>query len=116
MKLSELRDDQALDALEALIDPVCDIVNKETLEMVSQKKFRELFKVLLHDHRRSLVAILAAVECKKPEEFSFSLGDLFEKFKDLLEDTEFMKVFRSQLQTVARESSGAASADTEPQG
>ena len=112
MKLSELRDDAALDALEALIDPVCDIASRELLGMISKKDFRGVAKKILRDHRKSLVTILAVLECKTPEEFSFSLGDLYDKLRDLLEDSEFMKVFRSQLQKVAQESSGAASANS----
>lgn len=112
MKFSEMTNEQAMNALADLIDPVSEICSKELLAMLSARDFKGAAKKLLGEHQGAVITILAVMDCTKPEEYKFNPFQLLAKLLALLNDPEMVQLFTSQLQSAGVGSSGAASANT----
>lgn len=110
MKLTEMTNEQAMNAVADLIDPVCAICSKELLAMLSNKDIKGAAKKLLREHQQEVVTILAVLDGVKPEEYRFNPLTLIVKVVGVLNDPEVVQLFTVQLQSVARTSSGAVSA------
>lgn len=112
MKLSEMTNEQAMNAVADLIDPVCEICSKELLTMLSQKDMKGAAKKLLKEHQQAVITILAVLDGVEPAEYKFNPFQLIMKLIAVFNDPEVVQLFTSQLQSVGKVSSGAASADT----
>lgn len=112
MKLREMTNEQAMNTVADLIDPVCEIASRELLTMISKKDFRGAVKKLLREHQGAVIAILAALNGVPVEQYRFNPIELVTKGLAVLNDPDVMQLFTSQLRTVGTGSSGDASAGT----
>lgn len=118
MKLSDYKGAEALNVLADLIEPVGEIVSdKEILDILRKKGSNKLSAVSLaiRNHTKSVIAILAALERKTPEEYEneVTLYTLPKALLDVLNDPELAQLFTSRGQTGDAISFGSASAKTE---
>lgn len=115
MRLSEIEGEQALDIMADIIDPFVEIASdKDFVDMVRSKTSRiALVKKILRDHKQSIIAIMAAIDGKKPEEFKFNLLTLPKKILEVVNDPEVEMLFLSQGQMTESPSSGSVTESTE---
>lgn len=127
MKLSEIRGERALEVIADLIEPIGKMAETESAKNLFKKEAapegedpkkyakRRLLKgipSLIKENKSEIIAILAAVNNKTPEEYvkAFGLATLVKDALDLVGDSEFIELFFSaQTETT----SGSAQENTE---
>ena len=98
-KLSEIRGEDALDVLADLLDPVSEIcTDKEIVDLVKDKEVEnkklKVATLILHNHKKSIIRILALLEGVNPEKYSPSLAVLPVLVLQLLNDPDVVSVFQ----------------------
>lgn len=100
MKLSEIKGERLFDLVADITEPLCDIAQDEEIvkTIKSDKsdsmsvigKIRATVPRLMHEHRKSLVAILAALKGVSPDEYlkNLTLASLLDDMNDMLTDEE----------------------------
>lgn len=114
MKLADFKDDEALELLEKILDPVCVIMaNKEIVSMWKRGK-RDIFlaRAVIKNHKKEIVEIIAAMHKEDPDKVHFTLPSLLRDVMDLMDDPDLDAVFTSQSQRTVEESSGSATGNT----
>ena len=101
MKLSDIKGERALDVLADLIDPVAEIMaDKEIVEILrSGKAPAKAIKLSLKNHKKAVLAMMAAIDGEDPETYQPSLFVLPKRMLDLLNDPEVQQLFSSQDST-----------------
>lgn len=100
MKLSELKNEEALDAVAELIEPITEICkDEETLkELRAIAKEKEppvkLIKPLISKHKREIITILAILDRKDPATYEVSFLTLPKKLIELFNDPELQSLFQ----------------------
>ena len=98
-KLSEIRGEDALDVLADLLDPVSEICVDEKIKELYKDKEAENKKLkmatlILRNHKKAIIKILAILEGVKLEEYKPSLAVLPVLVLQLLNDPDVISVFR----------------------
>lgn len=117
MRLSDYKGDEALDLLAELIDPIGEIASDPSLiKFLQRQNMKGAVKLMLKDHRKSVIEILATLEGESPEEYMKRVNVLTLPMAliDLLNDPDLMDFFRYQGQDQA--SSGSVTVTTEESG
>lgn len=110
MKLTEMKNEQALDALEMLIDPVSEICTTEFMNCLRSGNMAAAVKVALKQNKAALIRILAVMDCEDPDTYSVNMFQIIRKAIAMLNDPEVIGLFTSAPQTEDEEPSGDASA------
>jgi len=115
MKLSDIRGEEALDALADLIDPMTEIFGDE--EVVKSwrggGKQIDIIKMILRKHKKSVLTALAILDGEDPKDYNPSMLSIPIKILALLNDPDVIALFPSQSPTSQEISSGRASGNTE---
>lgn len=113
MRISEIKGEAAIDVLVDIIDPASEIIADNELRLAIKRKATnmEIVKLVLKNHKKEVIAILAALDGKKPEEYEVNLLTLPVKLLEILNDPELMSLFSLQGQT--KTLSGSATVNTE---
>ena len=94
MKLSDIKGEQALDILADLIDPVSEIAQDEkVVALIRTGKRLDAVKVLLKDHKKTVMEILAYLNGEGPKTYSPSLLSLPVMVLNILNDPELADLF-----------------------
>lgn len=101
MKLSDIKGERALDVLADMIEPVAEIMtDKEIVDILqSGKAPAKAIKLSLKNHKKAVIAMLAAIDGEDPETYQPSLFVLPKRLLDLLNDPELQRLFSSQDST-----------------
>lgn len=85
LKILELENEQALDALAELIDPLNEILTDEELKKIANGGGNALgiIRKILKDHKQSIIAILAVLDNTEPENVKVSILSLLARFSEL---------------------------------
>ena len=113
MKFSEIKNEQAIEALANMFDPIVEITSDA--EIVSAARNNEkvsMVKLMLKNHSRAIFELLAASEGVSPDEYECNMLTLPIKLLELLNQPEFNFLFPSQGQEMPI-SSGSAMESTE---
>ena len=116
MKLSDLKGEEALDALADMIEPIAEILtDKDFLALAKTPNIPKikLVKTAIKNHKKAVIEILAAVERQNPETFEVDIFTLPVKLIEILNEPEVVNLFQSQGQTNDQPTSGSASENTE---
>ena len=115
MKLSDYKDEEALDLLVELIEPAADIFSdKEIAELIRNNgKPMAAVKLAIKNHKKSVIQILATLEGVPVEEYHCNIFTLPIALLNLLNDKDLMNFFSSQGQMTDVNSSGSATETTE---
>lgn len=94
MKLTEIKNEAALDALAELINPITEL-SKDTalVAAMKEKKILEATKMMLKDHKPEVLQIFAILDGTPVEEYECNLLTLPSKLIEILSDDEVMRLF-----------------------
>jgi hypothetical protein len=120
-KLSEFRDDEAMDVLCEILDPAINLISdKEFRLAVWGSKEKEIapdrkkgIKIAMKDHRSDVVKILAVLNETPVEEFHYNVASLTLMMLELFNDKELIAFFAQQGRRTSQTPSGSATENTE---
>jgi hypothetical protein len=113
MKLSDIKGEQALEAMANLIDPISEIAQDKILVgLIRARNKIEAIKLGLRKHQKSILAILAILNQQDVETYEPSLAEIPIMLLDLLNDTELANLFTSQVETMEKTSTTPAMENT----
>ncbi len=113
MKFSEIKNEQAIEALANMFDPIVEIASDA--EIVSAARSNDkvsTVKLMLKNHSRAVFELLAASEGVDPDEYECNMLTLPMKLLELLNQSELGFLFPSQSQKI-EPSFGSATGSTE---
>lgn len=118
MKLSEYKDDEALDLLADILEPAALIMaDKELAEMKERgASIAQLVSTAIKTHKEQVMKIMAALDGVPVEEYHCNILTLPSKMIEILNDEELKDFFNSQGQTKGKSKSKSASANTKESG
>lgn len=98
MKLSEIQNEQALDVLADIIEPAASILADEEVKRIYNTEPKlKLVSYIIKNHKQSVIEIMAKLDGKEPENYTFTLlslpKKLLELINDLGEDKELQELF-----------------------
>lgn len=116
-KLSEYRDEEALDLLADLLEPISALSADEDFRAAfSSGKRMKAAKIALKNHKPEVMQILAACEGVPVEEYHCNILSVPLRFMELVSDKELVTGFTSQVQRMASTPSGPVTENTEEDG
>ena len=115
MKLSEYKNEQALEVLADLLEPALEIfTDKELIKLIKAEGSKAAaIKYAIKEHTKSVLEILAITEGVPVEEYECNVMSLPAKILEILNDKELMSFFSSQLPMGEQTSFGSATESTE---
>ena len=119
-KLSDFRDEEALDVLAELIDPVVDIASdkeiQKAFEAGSEATMADVVKLIIKGHKRAVMAVMAVLEGVPLEQFHCNLLTLPSQVMQIMNDSDLKAFFTSQVQNISLNASGSATENTKEDG
>lgn len=115
MKLTDYKNEDALDLLADILDPFSEILaDPEIIKMFKDKDATRIKAVqyLLKEHKKPILQIMARLDGVPVEQYEINLLDIPKKLLEILNDKELIGFFRSQGQTMASGSFGSAMENT----
>lgn len=100
MKLSEIKDDKAIDILADLVEPASAIFSDEKIKALftaEKQDAKAIVKYLLKNHKKEIIEIMAILNGEKPENFSFNLFTLPKMIMEIISDEELLSFFSQYL-------------------
>ena len=114
MKLSEIQNEDALDVLADLLDPISKMaVDKSLREALLTQGKMAFIKSAIKNHKSETLEILAILEGVPISEYKVSLIQIPIKLTELLNDEDLLSFFQSQGLKISNEYSGSATENTE---
>lgn len=110
-KLSEYKDEEALDVLADLLDPMISILADSELKDAfnSSENKIAVVKIAIKNHKKEVMEILATLEGIPVEEYHCNIFTLPVKCLEILNDKELVDFFNMQAQEMNSENaSGSA--------
>lgn len=95
-KISEIRGEDALDILADLIEPVSVIfIDEAFVQAIRENRKIDAVKVVLRNHKKEILTVLAILNGVEPESYNPSLAELPVLVINLLNDPDLAEVFSS---------------------
>ena len=115
MRISEFENDEALDLLADIMDPLSDIMGNEIVsKMVEAKKpTLVIARYVLKNHKKSVIEIVALLNKTTPDKVKFNVIGLIKDIVNLITDLEGVGLFTLQGQNLGDGSSGSVTENTE---
>lgn len=100
MKLSDYKNEEALDILADIIEPASEIFSDKKIVDLLRKDEAPMkaIKIAIKDHKKSVMEILAILDGVKPDEYECNVFTLPMKVLEVLNDEELLKFFTLQGQ------------------
>lgn len=112
-KMSEIQNEDALDVLVDIIDPLTEIcLDKEVKKLTESKNNMGAIKVAIKNHKQAVMQILATLDGVPVEEYKVNLIQIPTKLFELLNDADMMAFFHSQGLKISGVSSGSVTENT----
>lgn len=106
MKLSEIKGQEAIDALADLMFPATEIFSdKKVVDLLRAGDKLKAIHAMLKGHSKAVIQMLAILDREDPETYEPSIVTLPLKLLEFLNDPEVNNLFFSQEQTKAENSS-----------
>ena len=107
-KLSEYKDEEALDLLANIMEPVTEIIiDKEVVKKFRKNKLSGITHAIKH-HKRAVFECLAALNGVDVKDYHCNIISLPKAILEVINDKELIDFFGSQSQEMDEESSGSA--------
>ena len=118
-KISEFKDDEAMDVLVEILEPAVNVAkNQEFVKAFRGDKDHkpnriEAVKIALKDNREDIVKIMAVLNETPVEEFHYNLLTLPNMVLQIFNDKELIGFFSTQGENISATSSGSVMENTE---
>ena len=113
-KLSEYKDEEALEMLAELIDPCAEVFSDEDFKKgATTNDFGLAAKAMCKNHPKATMKILATLDRVPVEEYHCNLLSLPMKVIEILNDPELLAFFTYQGQSEDEADSGSVTENTE---
>lgn len=100
MKISDFKDEQALDVLADILEPLGEILSDDKVITAAREKNKlKAVKYAIKDHKQQVMYIMAILDGKSPDEYHCNLITLPVKLLEILNDQMITEVFNSQSQS-----------------
>lgn len=94
MKLSEIKNEEALDVLAEIIEPASTIISDEEVKRIFKTEPKlKLVSYICKQYKKEIIEIMARLDGAEPENYSFNLITLPKKVLELLNDEELKDLF-----------------------
>ena len=115
MKLSEMKGEEAIEALGKLLEPLSRIFEDDKIrDMFKKNEQKTKFgSYIFTAHKRDILEILAIRDGEDIETYAPSYAEIPVKIMDLFTDEAFLMLFPSLGQSAKEERSGSPSENTE---
>lgn len=113
MKLSEFKDEKAIEVIAKLLVPIANIATNKEVAAAKGKNPIEFASTMLSSSPTDVKNMLAILSDEDPESYHCSAATVLVDVLNMLNDPELMALFGLQSKTLA--SSGSASENTEGQ-
>lgn len=114
MKLSDYKDEAALDLLADLIEPAAEILADPALKAAAEKgKTSKAISIAIKNHKAAVLAVLAALDGIPAEEYHCNVMTLPAKLIEIFNDPEIAQLFSFAGQTEEKNLSGSHTENTE---
>lgn len=112
MKLSDYKNEEAIDVLADLLDPISKITSDKDVERAVKAKLplALIAREALKRQKRAVIEAVAVLHRSTPEEYEFTIPSLLADMLDILNDPDMVQLF-TLPDTEA--SSGSATANIE---
>ena len=115
-KISEYKDDEAVELLADILEPVCTILaDKEVQESMSKSKM-DIIHACMKRHPKEIRQIMAVLNGVPFEDYHIGVGDIPVVMLEIINDKELVSFFLSQGQMALNGVSGSATENTEEEG
>lgn len=100
MKLSEVKNEEALDLLGDLLEPVAEILADPKVKELFGGKPIKLASYIIKNHKSEVLQVLARMDGVPVEDYSCNVFSLPVKVIELLNDENLKELFTSQAQKI----------------
>lgn len=107
-KLSEYKNEEALDLLAEIIEPVAHIFADGNFRKVFSANRMSAIKYIIKVHKKEVLEILAALEGVPVKDYECTIVSLPATLMQIVNDPELLDFFKSQGLEINEESSGSA--------
>lgn len=99
MKLSEIKNEQAIEVLADMFDPIMEIASDDKVVSAARSDNKILMvKMILKEHSKAVLQLMALSEGVPVEEYECNVMTLPAKLVELFNQPEFEVLFQSQGQ------------------
>jgi len=120
-KLTEFKDDEAMDVLAGLIEPASHLFkNEEFVLNIRGNKEKGIkpdrikaIDIAINEHRKDVVKIMAVLNQTPLEDFHYDLFTLPKMLLDIFNDEELISFFHYRAEMNSEASSGSVTENTE---
>ena len=96
MKISEIKDERALDTLADIMEPAARILADEKIKTdFKGQPMLKLAAYIIKNHKTDVIEVLARLDGTEPDKYSFTLASLMRDFVELLNDPGLIDLFTS---------------------
>ena len=113
MKLSEFKDDAALELIADIIEPATEILADPAIKEAFSRSKMAAIKVAIKNHKSAIKEIIARLDGKTPEECHFTAISLPIKLLSMFNDPDLQQLFTSSGQTEGENACSSASENIE---
>jgi hypothetical protein len=114
MKLSDYKDEAALDLLAELIEPAAEIMSdQDVIEAAKTENMARVASVAIKRHKRAVLCVLAALDGVPVEQYHCNIFSLPAKLVELFNDPDIAQLFSFAGQTEEQTASGSRMENTE---
>lgn len=115
MKITDYKNEDAIDLLADIIEPVSKIfADAELKKAIKKKNFKKIdaVKIALKNNKNSIIEILARLDGKTVEEYECTPVSILMSVLEILNDKELLSFFQLQGQMMEQTSSGSVTENT----
>lgn len=113
-KLSEIKDEEALDLLADILEPVINIFgDKDIAKVYKNGEKLKAVQLAIKNHKSDVIILLATLEGVPVDEYHCNIFTLPKTLLEIFNDPELTGFFESQSQTDSEATSGSVTENTE---
>jgi hypothetical protein len=112
-KLSEIQNEDALDVIADMIDPIMEICKDEEVKANASKPKAELVKVILKKHKSAIIKMFAVLDGEPIETYKVNIVQIPSKLLEMLNDENIAAFFELQGLKISDASFGSVTENTE---
>ena len=113
MKLSDFKDERAIEVVADLLEPIGRIAANPENAQAKKGNLLQFAAAMLKNSKKEVMELLAILSDTKPEDYHCTAASILKDLLDMLNDPELMQLFGLRSQTREETASGSAAENTE---